>query len=37
VAEQIQAIKGMNDVLPAEMGAWQYFEACTREVLSTYG
>ncbi len=36
MAEQIQPIKGMNDVLPAEMGAWQYFEACTRELLAAY-
>jgi histidyl-tRNA synthetase len=34
---QIQPIKGMNDVLPAEIGAWQYFEACTRELLAGYG
>ena len=27
----------MNDVLPAEIGAWQYFEACTRELLAAYG
>jgi len=37
VAVQIQPIKGMNDVLPAEIGAWQYFEACTRELLAGYG
>ena len=27
----------MNDVLPAEIGAWQYFESCTRELLASYG
>ena len=37
MAVQIQPIKGMNDVLPAEIGAWQYFEACTRELLAAYG
>ena len=37
MAVQIQPIKGMNDVLPAEIGAWQYFEACTRELLTGYG
>jgi histidyl-tRNA synthetase len=37
VAGEIQAIKGMNDVLPGEIGAWQYFEACTRELLAAYG
>ena len=34
---QIQPIKGMNDVLPSEIGAWQHFEACTRELLGAYG
>jgi histidyl-tRNA synthetase len=34
---QIQPVKGMNDVLPSEIGAWQHFERCTREVLSAYG
>ena len=37
MAVQIQPIKGMNDVLPAEIGAWQYFESCTRELLAGYG
>jgi histidyl-tRNA synthetase len=37
VAEEIQAVRGMNDVLPAEIGAWQYFEAGTRELLTAYG
>jgi histidyl-tRNA synthetase len=37
VVEQIQPVRGMNDVLPEEVGAWQYFEAVTRELLSAYG
>jgi histidyl-tRNA synthetase len=37
VAEQIQAIRGMNDLLPADIGAWQYLEACTRDLLGSYG
>ena len=37
MAGNIQAIKGMNDVLPAEVGAWQHFEGCTRELLTAYG
>ena len=37
VGEPIQPIKGMNDVLPEEIGTWQYFEACTRELLAAYG
>jgi len=35
--EQIQPIKGMNDVLPEAIGAWQHFESCTRELLTAYG
>jgi histidyl-tRNA synthetase len=37
VAEEIQPVRGMNDVLPAEIGAWQHLEAVTRELLTSYG
>ena len=37
MAEQIPPVRGMNDVLPAEISAWQHFEACTRELLTAYG
>jgi histidyl-tRNA synthetase len=37
VAQQIQAIRGMNDVLPADIRAWQHLEGCAREVLGCYG
>jgi len=37
VPAQIQPIRGMNDVLPGEIGAWQYFESCARELLTAYG
>ena len=37
MAGEIQAIRGMNDLLPGEIGAWQHFEACTRELLAAYG
>jgi histidyl-tRNA synthetase len=37
MAEQIQAVRGMNDVLPTDIGSWQRFETCTRELLSAYG
>jgi histidyl-tRNA synthetase len=37
VGEQIQAVRGMNDVLPAQIGAWQYLESRTRELLWQYG
>ena len=34
---EIQPVRGMNDVLPAEIGAWQRLEACARELLQAYG
>ena len=37
MAEQIQPVRGMNDVLPEAIGAWQYFERVTHELLSAYG
>ncbi|HEX4619891.1 MAG TPA: histidine--tRNA ligase [Steroidobacteraceae bacterium] len=37
MTEEIQPIRGMNDVLPAEIGAWQHLEAVTRELLTAYG
>ena len=37
MAEEIQPVRGMNDVLPAESGAWQHLEAVTRELLTSYG
>jgi histidyl-tRNA synthetase len=37
MSQQIQPVRGMNDVLPEEIGAWQHFEACTRELLTAYG
>jgi histidyl-tRNA synthetase len=35
--QQIPPVRGMNDVLPAQINAWQHFEACTRELLGAYG
>jgi histidyl-tRNA synthetase len=37
VAQLIQPIRGMNDVLPEQIGAWQHLDSCAREVASTYG
>jgi len=37
MSEQIQPVRGMNDVLPEAIGAWQYFESGTRELLTAYG
>ncbi len=37
MAKQFQAIRGMNDILPAESMHWQALETTTREVLAAYG
>jgi histidyl-tRNA synthetase len=34
---QIQPIRGMNDVLPSQIAAWQWLEATARELLASYG
>ena len=34
---QLQAVRGMNDVLPSQVGAWQYLEAVLRGLLRDYG
>ena len=34
---QIQAIRGMNDVLPAESPLWQHLEGVMRSLLGAYG
>ncbi|MBK8181931.1 MAG: histidine--tRNA ligase [Candidatus Competibacteraceae bacterium] len=36
MAKQLQAIRGMNDILPDESALWQRLEAVVREVLSAY-
>ncbi|HJS90278.1 MAG TPA: histidine--tRNA ligase [Steroidobacteraceae bacterium] len=33
----IQPVRGMNDVLPAQIGAWHRLEAGARELLECYG
>ncbi len=35
--ETLQAVKGMNDILPDEAGLWLWFEDTVREWLETYG
>ena len=37
LAEQIQPVRGMNDVLPAQIGAWQHLEDTVRALLTEYG
>ena len=36
-SERIQAIRGMNDVLPDEAHRWRFFEETARAVLEQYG
>jgi len=37
VAKQIQVIRGMHDILPADMPAWYQLEDCYRELAESYG
>ena len=37
MAQKIQAVRGMNDVLPAESQQWEYFENILRGWLHDYG
>ena len=37
MGQAIQPVRGMNDVLPADIGAWQHLEATARELLTAYG
>src|SRR5690348_9393551 len=35
-APKIQAIRGMNDILPAQIAIWQHIEAVLREIFHQY-
>jgi histidyl-tRNA synthetase len=37
MSKQLQAVRGMNDVLPAQIGAWQHLERVLRGLLRDYG
>lgn len=37
MTKPIQAIRGMNDILPPETAIWQYVENILRQVLQSYG
>lgn len=37
MSRQIAAVRGMNDVLPADIGPWQRLETAARELLEAYG
>lgn len=35
--KNLQAVRGMNDILPADSALWQYFEATVAKLLAGYG
>jgi histidyl-tRNA synthetase len=37
LSASIQSVRGMNDVLPSAIGAWQRLESIARELLAAYG
>lgn len=37
MAKKIQAIRGMNDILPAQTPVWQYLENTVSSLLASYG
>lgn len=37
MSKKIQAIRGMNDLLPQQSPVWQYLEGTVKEVLASYG
>jgi histidyl-tRNA synthetase len=37
VSKIIEPLRGVHDVLPAQIPAWQHLESCTREVFAAYG
>ena len=37
MSQQLQAVRGMNDVLPAQIGAWQHLERVLGGLLRDYG
>lgn len=37
MARKIQAIRGMNDILPGQSSIWQYLEATVADVVNSYG
>jgi histidyl-tRNA synthetase len=37
LSKQIQPVRGMNDLLPAEIGIWQHLERVARTVFEAYG
>ena len=35
--EKIQAVKGMNDILPPDSARWEWFESKVRALMARYG
>ena len=36
MAEKLNAVKGMNDILPPESARWEWLEATVRELMARY-
>jgi histidyl-tRNA synthetase len=37
MSEKLQAVKGMNDLLPPDSARWEWFEGCVRALMQRYG
>lgn len=37
MSEKLQAVRGMNDILPEQSGYWQYLEEILRQLAASYG
>ena len=37
MANKLQAVRGMRDILPEQSPSWQYIEACARKLFNAYG
>ena len=37
MSKSLQAIRGMNDILPAQTPAWRYLESTFAQLLDSYG
>jgi histidyl-tRNA synthetase len=37
MANVLQAVRGMNDVLPGDSALWEFFEDTVRDVFRQYG
>ncbi|REM67159.1 histidine--tRNA ligase, partial [Mycobacterium tuberculosis] len=36
MAEKLNAVKGMNDILPPESARWEWLEATVRDLMGRY-